>query len=176
MRQSIETPRLLLRRATEHDLDVYCRAIYGEPKVMSFLPGRSAVPMDAALPRARVNLLETWASDGFGPWIVIEKVTSAIVGHCGLRRWPGTDDIEVLYAFTPDVWGRGFATEAARCAVAEGFSRLGLERIIAGVMQDNAGSARVLTKLGMRFWKAEQFHDLELDMYHLHRRDWGVQP
>ena len=34
-----------------------------------------------------------------------------ILGHCGLRRWPDSDDIEVLYALTPRIWGQGCAED-----------------------------------------------------------------
>ena len=172
IRNAIHTERLKLIPATVNDLEPYCRAIYCNAKVMATLPARVALAMDVAVPRARANLLETWLEHGFGPWLVLDKGSQVILGHCGLRYWPGTQDVEVLYALTPDVWGLGYATEAARAAIAEGFSALALERIIAGVFPENAVSASVLNKLGMVRWKEAEFDGVRINMYQLHRRDW----
>lgn len=48
------------------------------------------------------------------------------------------------------VWGRGYATEAVRLVLDLGFSRLGLQRILAGVYASNDVSQRVLEKAGLR--------------------------
>ena len=46
--------------------------------------------------------------------------------------------------------GRGYATEAARAIVRFGFIKLCLHRIWSWCIAENAGSARVLAKVGMR--------------------------
>jgi len=46
--------------------------------------------------------------------------------------------------------GHGYATEAARAIVAFGFDTLGLHRIAATCVADNAASAHVLEKIGFR--------------------------
>jgi [ribosomal protein S5]-alanine N-acetyltransferase len=45
-------------------------------------------------------------------------------------------------------WGRGYATEAARRALAFAFTELNAERLTAGWFHDNPASGRVLEKLG----------------------------
>ena len=50
---------------------------------------------------------------------------------------------------TQAAWGRGYATEAANAALADGFNRCGFERVIATVQAANLASAGVATKLGM---------------------------
>ena len=61
--------------------------------------------------------------------------------------WAGLMVPEFLPAVLPAVecgfglgrgwWGRGYATEAAAAAIAHGFERLGLERIISIIYPDN---------------------------------------
>ncbi|MDX6512499.1 MAG: [ribosomal protein S5]-alanine N-acetyltransferase, partial [Gaiellaceae bacterium] len=46
--------------------------------------------------------------------------------------------------------GRGYATEGVRLVVGYAFDRLRLHRVQAGVMPRNAGSLRVLEKVGFR--------------------------
>jgi [ribosomal protein S5]-alanine N-acetyltransferase len=54
------------------------------------------------------------------------------------------------YGISPDFWGRGYATAAARLIVRFGFDSLGLHRIWATHHPDNLASRRVLDKLGFR--------------------------
>jgi RimJ/RimL family protein N-acetyltransferase len=56
---------------------------------------------------------------------------------------------EIGYVLVNAAWGQGYATEAAGAVIAHGFGPLGLHRIAATCDPDNAGSVRVLEKLGM---------------------------
>lgn len=57
---------------------------------------------------------------------------------------------ELGYWFTPDAWGRGYATEAGRAVIDIARHALGLERLVAGHFLDNPASGRVLEKLCFR--------------------------
>lgn len=59
-------------------------------------------------------------------------------------------EAELGYWFDPEWHGRGYATEAARCVLAHGFTQLRLHRVWAQADVDNQGSWRVMEKLGMR--------------------------
>jgi ribosomal-protein-alanine N-acetyltransferase len=54
------------------------------------------------------------------------------------------------YWISPEVGGRGFATEAVRQAVAAAFRTLALHRVQAAVIPRNTASVRVLEKVGFR--------------------------
>jgi ribosomal-protein-alanine N-acetyltransferase len=172
---ALDTERLTLRRPRPDDLDQYCARIYGDPAVMRMLPGGRPLPLPEARVRAQTNLLEHWERHGFGPWLVIERASGQLIGHCGLRFWPETTDVEVLYALVPDAWGKGYATEAARRAAASGFESLALGTLIAGADVENAGSIRVLGKLGMRPWQLREFHGLKLQMFRLDCAEWTAR-
>jgi ribosomal-protein-alanine N-acetyltransferase len=73
-----------------------------------------------------------------------------LIGNCGVRlAAPGARVADIGYELAPDEWGHGYATEAARAIVAFGFDTLGLHRIAASCVADNAASAHVLEKLGL---------------------------
>lgn len=55
------------------------------------------------------------------------------------------------WSVTPSRWGEGLAPEAARAAVAWGFERCGLDRIVSFTLPDNLRSQRVMRKLGMTY-------------------------
>ena len=57
--------------------------------------------------------------------------------------------IEVGYAFHPDYWGKGYATEALSAAIPYLFSA-GFDEVIAGAFECNPASLRVMEKSGMK--------------------------
>lgn len=57
--------------------------------------------------------------------------------------------IEVGYAYHPDYWNHGYATEALRAMTAELF-RLGFPVVRAGYFVENPASGRVMEKSGMQ--------------------------
>ena len=54
------------------------------------------------------------------------------------------------YVFHREVWGQGYATEAARGLLAYAFQTLGAHRVSAQCNPKNRASVRVLQRLGMR--------------------------
>jgi [ribosomal protein S5]-alanine N-acetyltransferase len=56
----------------------------------------------------------------------------------------------LIYGVRPDLWGRGYATEAAGAVVAYALERLGHTTVKADVDEPNAASVRVLEKLGLK--------------------------
>ncbi|MEA2450109.1 MAG: hypothetical protein QOG63_2041 [Thermoleophilaceae bacterium] len=89
---------------------------------------------------------------GFSMWAVVERESGSVVGICGLQPIERTGpEVEIGWHVHPDARGRGYATEAARVALAAGFERLGLERIIAVTSPDNGRSRRVMEKIGLAY-------------------------
>jgi RimJ/RimL family protein N-acetyltransferase len=92
-----------------------------------------------AQPRIKFQLAVTLQSSG------------ELIGNCGIRtKFEGAFEGDIGYELSPDHWGQGYATEAARAMVAFGFTELKLHRVWSWCVADNTGSARVLQKLGMR--------------------------
>jgi ribosomal-protein-alanine N-acetyltransferase len=117
-------------------------------------------------------MVQHWKQHGFGPWAVIHRTEEQFIGHCGLRYWPGSADVEVLYALARPYWGQGLATEGARASLRYGFEHLRLERIVAAAMVENIGSRRVMEKIGLRYEKDFRFGTLEAAWYTLERADY----
>ena len=93
-------------------------------------------------------------------WKIVLKANGRLGGFCGLQPLVDfTDDhkaadftsIEIGWWLASDLWGAGLATEAARAALADGFRRAGLARIVALALRENQASLRVMEKLGMRY-------------------------
>ena len=79
------------------------------------------------------------------------KTRSRLIGNCGIRiATVAAYEADIGYELSPEHWGRGYVTEAARAIVQFGFAELKVHRIWAWCIADNAASARVLEKLGMK--------------------------
>ena len=72
------------------------------------------------------------------------------VGNTGLHYQTGLErkSVEVGYFIGEEYWGNGIATEAVKQICEYGFANLDINRIIAGVIEGNKGSMRVLEKNG----------------------------
>jgi len=82
---------------------------------------------------------------------IVLKATGELIGNCGIRQESaGSYEADMGYELAPQHWGQGYATEAARAVLGFGFVELRPHRVWADCVADNAGSIRVLEKLGMR--------------------------
>jgi RimJ/RimL family protein N-acetyltransferase len=82
---------------------------------------------------------------------VVLKSEKRLIGNCGVRM-DKIDDVEanIGYELDPKYWNHGYAAEASHAVVDFGFSHFGVHRIWASLVADNAASAHVLEKLGMK--------------------------
>ena len=74
----------------------------------------------------------------------------------------------------PEVWGRGYATEAGVAVRDEAFVRLELDSIIAVHHPANSASGRIMEKLGMAFERNVVAKDgWPFRLYRLTREQWA---
>jgi RimJ/RimL family protein N-acetyltransferase len=149
----IETERLVLRRWRMSDAEPFA-AINADPAVMRWIGGGRV--LGRGLSDDLIARFEKeWEERGFGLWAVGSRAEpEALLGFCGLTVpmfLPAVlPAVEVGWRLARAAWGRGYATEAARAALAYGFgAAVGMEEIIAIVDPSNARSLRVAEKLGM---------------------------
>jgi ribosomal-protein-alanine N-acetyltransferase len=128
--------------------------LFADPAVATTLwPGALGGPRTAEQAAEILSAdIAHWREERFGPWVFFETATGMFVGRGGLRRTTltGSECVEVLYAVSADVWGRGYATEMACVAVAHARD-LGLANVVGLTTTTNIASRRVLEKSGMRF-------------------------
>ena len=146
----IATERLLLRPWWDDDFERLA-AVHADPETMEMLGG----PMDRAASDAWIaRQIVHWGRHGFGLWAVeAAGRVSPLIGAVGLLRlrpgMPNAPGVEIAWRLGRAWWGRGFATEAARAALQDGFDRCGLDEVIAFTATGNARSQAVMQRLGM---------------------------
>lgn len=79
---------------------------------------------------------------------VVATASDRLVGACDLTC-ENAREADLGFIFSKEVWGLGYATEAARALVRAGFEKLGLTRIFSTCDIGNAASARVLENAGL---------------------------
>ncbi|MBT3345502.1 MAG: GNAT family N-acetyltransferase [Gemmatimonadetes bacterium] len=148
----IRTQRLLLRDFAAPDWEAV-HAYASRDDVCRFMPwgpndeDASRAYIGRALDEQSQTPRETYQL------AVIETASDRLVGGVGLyiKSWQNRDGF-VGYCFHSNVWGQGYATEAAGALVDAGFSQLDLHRIWSTCDDENLASARVMEKLG---WQQE---------------------
>lgn len=153
----IRTARLRLRSWREEDFEAYA-ALNADARVMEFYP--SVVGREES--RVRFDRWqERVAEQGMGFWPVEVIGGAPFIGMVGLARPDFEADflpgVEIGWRLAAEHWGRGYATEAARGALAYGFERLGLAEIVSFTTTTNVRSRRVMDKLGMKRSPDEDF-------------------
>jgi RimJ/RimL family protein N-acetyltransferase len=166
----MRTERLLLRRWRPSDLAPFA-ALNADPRVMRFFP--------ATLSRAESDAFaeqieEHFAEHDFGLWAVEAPGLAPFIGFVGLSvpRFEAsfTPCVEVGWRLAAEHWGRGYAPEAARAALAFGFDTLGLREILSFTTVVNQPSRRVMEKLGMTHDPSDDFDHPALPEGHNLRR------
>lgn len=72
---------------------------------------------------------------------------------------PWEEMVEIRYGYSPDAWGKGYGTEAARSLMLWSAKVKGVRRFIAETERHNSGSGKILSKLGFErrmgneYWK-----------------------
>lgn len=181
--RQLDTERLILRRWRDADREPFA-ALNADPAVMEHFPA----PLSRRESDALVDRIEErFAAEWLGLWATEVRSTGQFIGFIGLA--PATFDaeftpaIEVGWRLARHAWGHGYATEGARAAVVDGFSRLAPAEIVSFTAEVNKRSQRVMEKLGMRRDHAGDFdhpalpHGHRLERHVLYRitpRDIGL--
>jgi len=135
----ITTARLTLRPPRLEDIDAF-HAIYSDPVAMRHW---SRPPHETRGETAELVTRLIAEEAELGPeWAILHE--GRVAGRVGLwKRW------EFGYIIAPDLWGRGFATEAVRAFLPHAFARHpDCAAITADIDPRNTASARVLEKSG----------------------------
>jgi RimJ/RimL family protein N-acetyltransferase len=145
----LATERLILRELVPDDAP-FMLELLNEPSYIHNIADRGVRDLDGARRYIEERWRASYAQHGFGLWVVVERATGAATGLCGLVRRDGLDDVDIGYAFLPAYWGRGYAIESALGVKAHARDVVGLTRLVAIAVPDNAPSIRVLERLGMQ--------------------------
>ena len=161
----LETERLLLREWRDEDLDAYA-AMSQDPEVVRHL----AEPQDrTASWRGMALHAGHWALRGYGNWALERKGDGELLGRVGLwspEGWPG---LELGWQLARHAWGQGYATEAARAAMAWAWAELRAAELISLIRPENVRSARVAERLGFGPLRDDELNGHRVTVFQIER-------
>jgi ribosomal-protein-alanine N-acetyltransferase len=181
----LRTDRLVLRRWRASDRGSFA-ALNADPQVMEHLPALlTRAESDTVIDRVEAH----FDQHGFGLWALEVAATGEFIGFTGLStpRFPAhfTPAVEIGWRLAGSAWGRGYASEAARRALAFGFEDVGLPEIVSFTAVDNLRSRAVMARIGMTHDPVADFeHPLvpaggrlrRHVLYRLTARRWAARP
>lgn len=173
------TPRLSVHRLNSDDLDGLA-AVFANADVWRFEYGRglNRVETEAFLTRQS----KLWVDYGFGGCAVREVERPELIGVVGLAvpmvLQEHLPPVTVGWRFSPTVWGKGYATEAATAVLDQAFTTMALDRVGCGTDAENLRSVAVAERLGMSFiteapaQRDDQKGIVSAALFQIARDDW----
>lgn len=159
MREPLLTNRLILRDITPADAELMFD-LDSDPEVMRYIGPRPGPAADWYRDRIQTVHVPQQAHPWQGVRIVLDRPSGEFLGWVFIRPanaskcareigWTRPDEIEVGYRYRRSAWGRGVATEAAAPLVQIALADPATTAVVACAFAGNAGSLRVLEKLGL---------------------------
>lgn len=168
----LTTERLRLEPMTEAHLDGLF-AMNSDLDVMRYISGEPETREATLAMIGRVK--QRWENWGFGWWSLVERETGEIIGAAGVH-YLGFDPAnphEIGWRLRADKWGRGFASEAARCIAAFAFEQLDAPLLCAVCHPENRNSSRLMERLGMTCRGQEEWYGKMHTVFHITREAWA---
>ena len=165
----LETDHLLLRRWRPEDRAPFA-AMNTDPEVMEHFPARlTRAESDAFVDRIEAG----FAEHGFGLWALEVRGTGEFIGFTGLSvpsfEAHFTPAVEIGWRLARPAWGHGYASEAARRALATGFDGYQLPEVVSFTAVPNVRSQAVMRRIGMTHDPADDFDHPSLPGHRLQR-------
>lgn len=162
----LETARLTICHLSLDDAP-FILDLLNQPSFLQYIGDRGVRTLEDARNYIRKGPISSYERFGFGLFLVKLKDGDVPAGICGLLKRDTLPDVDIGFAFLPQFWSQGYAYESAAAVMAHGKDTLGLKRIVAITQPDNAGSIKLLEKLGLRFERMIRLaeDDVELKLF-----------
>ena len=146
----IETERLVLREIIPEDAKAFFE-MDSNPEVVKYVGMKPLTEIGQSVEMIK-SIRKQYEENGIGRWAVIQKDTGKLVGWSGLKLIKEINNhhniYDLGYRFTPEYWGKGYATETSIAVLNYAFTEMNLGKVFAYADVENNVSNHVLKKLG----------------------------
>ena len=144
--QTIETSRLILRRAIREDAEPMFRNWASDPEVTKYLTWPTYEKVETAY-----QILDLWTSEYEKPnyyqWMIVLKELGEPIGSISVvRQNDRVEEAEIGYCIGSRWWHRGIMTEALTAVIEYLFTEVGMNRVAARHDPNNPHSGGVMRK------------------------------
>jgi [ribosomal protein S5]-alanine N-acetyltransferase len=147
----ISTGRLGLRNWEDSDILPFAE-MNRDLEVMKYFPNTFSEDET----RAMVKRIQAhFERNGFGLFAVENKTNGEFFGFTGFSiptfESFFTPCVEIGWRYKKEVWGKGYATEAARACLIYGFETLRFQKIVSFTSPLNVNSEKLMKRIGMNY-------------------------
>lgn len=150
MEEITATERLRIRELNEQD-SAFILELLNTPGFLRYVGDKGVRDEGGARRYIREGPAESYATHGFGLWLVESKDNGSPLGICGLIKRPSLADVDLGFGFLPQHAGQGYGHESAVAVMDHATRSLELARVVAITTPDNDRSIKLLRKLGFAF-------------------------
>ena len=149
--QTIETSRLILRRAVREDAEAMFRNWASDPEVTKYLTWPTYEKVETAY-----QILDLWVSEyeksDYYQWMIVLKELGEPIGSISVvRQNDRVEEAEIGYCIGSRWWHRGIVSEALTAVIEYLFTEVGMNRVAARHDPNNPHSGGVMRKCGMKY-------------------------
>ncbi len=169
----LNTPRLRLEPLADAHFAALHR-LNSDPVVMRYITGRPDTPEDTQAMIDRVKA--RWAEFGYSWWAFIRKDDGELIGTGCIQHLnrDTAGPLETGWRLRQNVWGQGYASEAARHMVGWAFRMLQPPLVCAVCVPENTASSGVMQKIGMRYTGLGRWYDMDCKRYDVTAGEWAA--
>jgi RimJ/RimL family protein N-acetyltransferase len=176
--QTIETARLILRRAVREDAQPMLQNWAADPEVTKYLTWQ---PHESI--QVTQQLLDGWVTEyeksDYYHWMIVLKELGQPIGSLLVTTVGRAQSAHVGYCIGKAWWHQGIMSEALQAVIAYLFEEVGYHRIESMHDPNNPNSGRVMRKCGMKYEGTAHAADrnnqgiCDADYYAILRSDWS---
>lgn len=149
--QTIQTPRLILRKARREDAQPMFHNWASDPEVTKYLtwPHHNSIEITQ-------RILEIWLTEynksNYYQWMIELKELEEPIGSISVVRLNDNGKAaEIGYCIGARWWHKGITTEACSAVIEYLFTEIGMNRLTARHDPNNPHSGAVMKKCGMKY-------------------------
>ena len=165
---NIKTERLNIREMQLGDAPFILKLL-NDPAFIKNIGDKKVRTITEANNYITTGPLESYQKNGYGLFLteLISGNKWIPLGMCGLIKRAELEDTDIGFAFLPEYTGKGFGYESASAVLEFGRTKIGLKRVVAIVSPENAGSIKLLKKLGFQYERMIRLfkEDSEIELY-----------
>jgi len=176
--QTIETDRLILRKAVREDAEAMFRNWASDPEVTKFLtwPAHNSIAVSEMVIE---SWMQEYEKENYYQWMIVLRELGEPIGSISVvRQNDRVEEAEIGYCIGRGWWHKGIVSEALSAVIAYLFTEVGMNRIAARHDPNNPHSGGVMRKCGMKYEGTNRACDrnnqgiCDVAQYAILRRDW----
>lgn len=166
-----ETERLVLRKLTESDIELWAEFFNDNPSLhflglINTTETEHYTNLDWSKKWIDIQF-ERYQQTGYGLLAVIHKETGKLIGQAGVlqKELGGKTEHEIGYSLMPCEWGKGYASEMSSILVDYAIQHKINKRIISIIHVDNLASQKVAKKNQMSILFETRYAEMDVYVY-----------